>query len=699
MKYMQRFSVIIFLFLTFQSLGQVIPAANDRINEPIIEFSGIDPANVTIARDSFGVPHIFAKTDAEVAYGLAYAHAEDDFRSLQEVIWPAKGLMGKALGKKGAAGDYAYHLLRCRQVTDERWHELSPEFIELIEGYVQGINDYAAKHPKEVVVKGTFPITSKEYVSSSVLALAVFNGAEGALGRIFNNAVPEPPAPDGKKGSNAFAIHGSKSETGENMLVVNAHQPNTGPQAFYEAHVNSEEGWNALGGLLAGGPCILHGVNEHLGWAHTVNYVDRLDVYKLTMHPTEELLYQFDGEWKKLEVETVKLRIKGVPVKVKRQVYWSVYGATMKNKQGFFSMRMGANMEIAALEQWYKMNKAKTHSEFYAALQQQSLSMFNIIYADKYDTIFYINNALIPYRDTIEGYNWKGTLPGNTSKTLWQGFKPLKSLPQYLNPKSGVLFNTNHTSFAASGMEDNLNQEMFSRADGWETHHNNRSVRVYELIGPEKISYDKLKKIKFDKQLPQTLAYPINIDSMLMLDPEKHPEIASQIKKLQTWDRKAEPESEGAATFLLIYRKLQKTTPRILSYQESVETLKYVKDYQMKYFGRENITLGDLQKLVRGKQTYPMYGIPDVLTAEWGEQQKDGAIKVTGGDGYVMFVRFPKTGLPIIETMNMYGASSNPESPHFDDQVPLYLKQQTKPMTLDKAEVIKTAKKVYHPGE
>lgn len=666
---------------------------------PLYMLAQVNPGRVTIARDSFGVPHIFAPTDAEVAYGLAWAHAEDDFRSLQEVIWPAKGLMGKALGKQGAAGDYAFRLLRCRKVTDERWHELSPAFLLLIEGYVQGINDYAAKHSGEVVVKGAFPITAKEYISSSVLALAVFNGAEGALGRIFNNRVPDPPQPDGKKGSNAFAIHGSKSASGENMLVVNAHQPNTGPQAFYEAHVNSEEGWNALGGLLAGGPCILHGVNEHLGWAHTVNYVDRFDIFKLTMHPDKADTYQFDGDWKKLEVETVKLRIKGIPVKVKRKVYWSVYGATMKNKQGYYSIRMGGNMEIAALEQWYKMNKAKNYHEFYTALKQQALSMFNIVYADKYDTIFYINNALIPNRDSASGFDWKGTLPGNTSKTLWQGFKPLSALPQYVNPKSGVLFNTNHTSFAASGKEDNLNPGHFAKEDGWELYHNNRSLRAYELITGEKISYQQLKAIKYDKQLPVQLAYPIRIDTLFMLDASKHPEIAQQIQALKDWDKRAVPDSKGAAVFLLIYRKLQGTPPRMLRYYESLEVLKHVKQYQLTFFGREDIALGDLQKLKRGAKTYPLYGMPDVLSAQWGEQEKDGTIKVTGGDGYVMFIRFPKNGLPLIETMNMYGASSKPGSPHFDDQVPLYLKQQTKRMTLDKQDVLRMAKRVYHPGE
>ena len=48
----------------------------------VLFYSGIaqiDPANIEILRDSYGVPHIYAPTDVEVAYGLAWAHAEDDF--------------------------------------------------------------------------------------------------------------------------------------------------------------------------------------------------------------------------------------------------------------------------------------------------------------------------------------------------------------------------------------------------------------------------------------------------------------------------------------------------------------------------------------------------------------------------------------------------------------------------------------------
>jgi acyl-homoserine-lactone acylase len=398
----------------------------------------IHPAAIDIVRDSFGVPHIFAKTDAAVAYGLAWAEAEDDFASMQEVILPAKGLMGRVKGKAGAAGDYVFELFRCRQVTDEKWHTLTPEFLQLINGYVQGINNYAAKHPDEVLHKKLFPITAKEYIASSVLALTVFNGADKALERIFSNSEWEAPELN-KKGSNAAAVHPSKTNSGEAFLLINAHQPNTGSQAFYEAHICSEEGLNITGGLLAGGPCILHGVNEHLGWAHTVNFCDRLDEYQLEMNPENPLQYKFDGQWQNLEVKIVKLKIKGIPVAIKRKVYWSKYGATMKNKQGFFSLRLGANMKIGVLDQWYHMNKAKNFTEFYAALSKQELSMFNIMYADKYDTIFYINNALIPVRNTHPAYDWKKTLPGNTSQTLWTNFRTIKELPQYINPKCGYL--------------------------------------------------------------------------------------------------------------------------------------------------------------------------------------------------------------------------------------------------------------------
>lgn len=661
----------------------------------------INPSKIDIVRDSFGVPHIFAKTDAEVAYGLAWASAEDDFKSMQEVILPAKNLMAGVQGKKGAAGDYAFALFRCREITEEKWNTLSPAFLKLVDGYIQGLNDYARKHPEEILHKKIFPVTAKEYVSSSVFALTIFNGADQALFRIFKNSEWEAPELN-QKGSNSSAVSSSKTFSGESFLLINAHQPNTGPQAFYEAHICSEEGLNVTGGLLAGGPCILHGVNENLGWAHTVNYCDRMDEYQLEMNPNNPLQYKFDGQWVDLEVKTIKLKIKGIPINVKRKIYWSKYGATMKNEQGFFSIRLGANMRIGVLDQWYQMNKAKNFTEFYTAISRQELSMFNIMYADRYDTIFYINNALMPLRDGTGNYNWKRTLPGNTSKTLWTQFRTEKELPQYINPKSGFLFNTNHSPFLATAAEDDLNPAVFAKTDGWELYHLNRSVRFLELFPQqEKLSYEKFKQIKFDKQLPAVLQYTYKIDSMFLLNANDHPLSASLITTFKNWDKRGEADSKGAAIFLLSYEHLKKTlqgqSPRQITNREAIETFSYVNEYMQNNFGRTDLVLGDIQKLVRGDKNWPLGGFPDLLSPQWTEPWVNGKLKSIGGDGLIMFVRFSKDGLPQIETINMYGASTKPGNKHFDDQVEMYLQQKTKKMTLDKAEVYKNAERVYHP--
>jgi acyl-homoserine-lactone acylase len=672
---------------------------------PLISISlqaQINPQKVTIARDQYGVPHIFAKTDPEVSYGLAWAHAEDDFESLQKVALPSKGLMGRVYGKDGVGADYAFALFRCKEITEEKWTTLSPDFIRLIEGYVQGLNDYAQKHPEEVLHKDLFPITLKDYIASSVLALTVFNGGDRTLSAIFSNRV-DPLIDFDKMGSNAIAIHPSRTNTGEAFLAINAHQPNEGPEAFYEAHVSSEENWNALGGLLAGGPCILHGVNENLGWAHTVNLCDRMDIYQLQMNPKNADQYLFDGQWVDLEKKKIKLLIKGIPIPVTRDLLWSKYGATMKNDQGVFAIRLGANMEIRALEQWYRMNKAKNHTEFYNAISLQGLSMFNIMYADKRDTIFYINNALMPERDPSPAFNWKKTLPGNTSKTLWTSFQSIGKLPQYVNPKSGYLFNTNHSSFLATAKEDNLLATAFPKESGWETNQNNRSVRVMQMIPQGKIDYETFKKIKFSRQLPESLQYMYGVDTMFLMKKNDYPQLDTLLQVLQTWDRKGEADSKGAAIFLLIYENVSAAMrgkePQQLTRTQCEKTLLEVRDYMRKHFGTVDLRLGDIQKLVRGDKEYPGPGLPDLLAPEWGVPWKDGKRRITGGDAYVAMVRFPKTGLPIIETVNTYGASSKKGSPHFDDQVPLFLKQELKPMTLDKAKVMAEAKRIYHPGE
>lgn len=655
---------------------------------------------VRIARDSLGVPHIFGKTDADVAYGLAWAHAEDDFRSIQLVMLSGKGMLGKAIGKDGAKADYVAALLRCRDIAAEKLESISPDFRKVLNGYIAGLNAYASAHPEEVLLKGSFPASITDYLASVSFSLCMISGADKVIGDIVAGKTPTLHHPQSLPGgSNAMAIHPSRTTTGEAFLAINSHQPLEGPVAWYEAHLHSEEGWNIHGGLFAGGTTIFHGVNEHLGWAHTVNMMDKIDVFQLDLSKDGKQ-YRFDGQWLPLEKRKVKLKIKGIPVNINRTIYWSKYGATLVNKNGAFAIRLFGNQDVRAIEQWYRMNKARNFREFYSAISHQYLPMMNIVYADRYDTIFYISGGRMPQRNPA--YHWSSTVPGDTSATLWTNFHDIGELPQLVNPASGYLYNTNHSPFLATDPSNNLDSAKYARSSGYETYHNNRSARFEELINDHgKLDYASFKKIKFDNRYPAKLRFPVNTDSLFILKPGDGGDGAQILKSLQEWDRVADTSSTGAAAFLMLYNKVVSEPEKFRSSLNSkdIEFLtNWIRQEQERDFGRTGVTLGELQRHRRGNVDLPAWGLPDVITAMYSRRQEDGRYRVLAGESFIQMVRFPKGQPPVIETVNCYGSSAKTGSPHYTDQMKSYLSQQLHPVSLDRETILRQAVRVYEPG-
>jgi acyl-homoserine-lactone acylase len=418
------------------------------------------------------------------------------------------------------------------------------------------------------------------------------------------------------------------------------------------------------------------------------------------MNPKNKLQYKFDGKWETLEVKTAPLKVKvaGVIAPLSKKAYWSKYGPTIITPRGVFSIRMPAQMDIRGLEQWYAFNKAKNFTEFKSALNMLAIPGYNIVYADRYDTIFYISNGRIPVRD--KSYNWKATLPGNTSKTLWTDLHPLSNLPQVLQPKAGYVYNTNHSPFhSTEGIDNPLVKDITM---GYETLENNRSMRFDELIQPlNKVSYEDFKRIKFDRQYPSSFYFPSKIDTVFLLNSTEFPDIADIITQLNNWNKNSDAESIGAGTFFFVQAAANKNKAlylqnKSISKQLAVQLLREAKQTMLKDFGKTNIALGEVQKLVRGTKEIPLPGLPDVLAPMYSVPYKDGKWKGNQGDAYIELVRFTKDG-PQIESLNVYGASAKKDSPHYTDQMEMFTRQQTKKMTLNKAEVYKNAKSIYHP--
>lgn len=671
---------------------------------PYFVFAQINPQDVEIVRDNFGVPHIFGKTDADVAYGLAWAHAEDDFKTIQQGYLAGNALLGKHIGTKGAGADFIAQFIGSKEIVEKQYEEkISPEYKKIAEAYAQALNKYANTHQEEVLEENLFPINPKMMLRYAQLQLFISSRGDYWVQRIIGNDVKLEAPQEEITGSNTFAFNSAKTTDGNTYLAINTHQPLDGPVSWYEAHLCSEEGTNIIGALFAGTPGILIGANQHLGWAHTVNYPDKTDVFKLEMHPSKKGQYKVDDEYLTLQKKKAKLNIKvlGIPLKISKTYYESIFGPTLKNKSGYYSVRTPALYEIRALEQWWRMNKARSFTEFYNILKMKALPGYNIGYADKNDTIFYISNGLIPKR--AQGYNWKEVVPGNTRKTLWTETYDIDELPQVIQPSSGYFYNANHSPFFSSDEANNPNPDDYAKAANFETYHNNRSTRLRNLIEAEdKISYADFKRIKYDNQLPKPFVYSwMNINYLEKMNAEQFPEIRDLILRVQNWDRKATASSVGAGTYLMLYHKLrpyyyQLPEPKIIPTAILVKAFKEVKAHMLKHFGSTEVALGDYQKLVRGKKELPVFGMNDVVTAMSSVPYKDGKVKVVAGESYIELVKFTPEG-PEIESVISYGSSDRPDSPHYGDQMELYTQFKTKKMTFDKATIYANAERIYHP--
>ncbi len=664
----------------------------------------INPENVEIIRDSYGVPHIYGKTDADTAYGLAWAHAEDDFVTIQKAYLAGNGMLSRSNGKQGIGADFIAQFIQSEETVELLYHTLSDEFIAVLQGYTEGLNSYAKHNPDEVLLSSLFPITPKKLLIYSQLQLFLSNEGDRFVEAIISDRVVpyKKPIEEDVRGSNLIALSSRKTGTNESFLAINTHQPLEGPTSWYEAHLVSEEGTNIIGATFPGAPCILTGANEYLGWTHTVNYPDKADVFQLEMK--NRTTYIVDGEAHQLVKKKAKMYVRffGMRIPVSKVFYESIYGPTLRNKAGVFAVRTPSTTNINALEQWWRMNKARSFSEFYSYLEWNAIPGYNIGYADRNDTIFYISNGKIPKRDS--SYNWRKVVPGNTKKTLWNSYYTTQELPQVIAPKSGYVYNANHSPFFSTSPDENPNPDTFPKAMNFENYNNNRSTRLFNLLSEkETLTYEDFKRVKYDHSLPTPLNYNfVDFNAIFEMNPDNYPDVADILIDIQNWDRVASADSYGAGAFAVLYYSLgkyySKLGPSKVFNKLLIYTcLKDAKKHLLKHFRTTSIRLGDFQKLVRGDKELPIFGLPDVVTAMRGSAQKNGTIKINHGESYIALIRFGKNKTNVASII-CYGSSNHPDSPHYSDQMEMYRRFDTKPMYFDRENVIKDARRIYHPN-
>lgn len=672
--------------------------------------------DVEIIRDKWSIPHIYGASDADAAFGLAYAHAEDDFETIQTVVAATRGQLARYQGAGAAATDYLVRLMGVWEAVDARYEtDLTPETRAFAQGYADGLNLYAAEH-LDRTWRGLLPFTGKDVVAGFVFKTPFFYGLDGQILQLLTGGDREIAlSPDEEThafhlrmrtmthmGSNAIAVAPERSDDGKTRLLINSHQPYAGPVAWYEAHLKSREGLEMYGGTFPGSPVILHGFNRRLGWANTVNKPDLADFYLLKRNPGNEMQYRLDGAWADFERRsvTILVRLFGPFVwRAKRTILISEHGPVLEAEGAAYALRFAGMDEIRHLEQYRRLNRAKSFEEWMTAMRLQALPSVNYIYADKTGKIAFVHNGQYP--DRKPGRDWSKDQPGDRSALIWRNYISFDAVPKLIDPQSGFLYNANNTPFSATDGPDNLKPEDFPATMGLETHETNRSLRLRELIGAmSQIGAQELKRIKFDKTYSGRSTAANVVSEILDHDWSGEPDLARAAGHLREWNLKTNKSNRRAALGVLTV--LPHVMERITGKPPgaATENFKRAAAWLEQTYGRLDLEWGTVNRIVRGKTNLPIGGGPDILRAVYpAKVRDDGKLHAAAGDTWVAFVEWDGKGGVSARAIHQYGSATlDTASPHYDDQTALFAGEELRPVLLDREKILETAERRYRPG-
>ena len=689
-------------------------------------------ARVTIIRDTWGVPHIYGKTDADAVFGLMFAQAEDDFNRIELNYINASGRLAEVEGEAELWRD-----LRMKLFIDpadmKAKYAASPLWLKkLMDAYADGLNYFLKTHPnvKPKLITHFEPWMALTFSEGSIggdISSVQLRGIEEFYGK---KILPPAPSDDNglepePQGSNGIAIAPGNTVGGHSLLLLNPHT------SFYfrpEVNVVSEEGLSVYGAVTWGQFFVYQGFNDRLGWMHTTGGGDIIDEYVETViEKGGKYFYKYGNGERPFIAKQIALPYKSGNTMATRVVtaYFSHHGPIIRATDGKWIAVKMMNDPMNALTQSYSRTKAKNYAEFSKVMEIRTNSSNNTIYADADGNIAYFHGNFMPKRDTV--IDFSKPVDGSDPKTEWQGLHEVKETITLFNPNSGWLFNTNNWPWEAAGTSSPRRQDypkyMSAQGENARGPHavrvlqNRRDFTLDKLIAAANDSY----LTGFDVILPALIrAYDQTSDTDTLKS-----KLTEQISTLRGWDQRYSVTS--VPTSLAIYWAMDimsrsgglarakglsvdeyigsQSTP-----QERLAALARASAKLAADFGTWKTPWGEINRFQRlngdivqqyddNKPSIPV-AFP---SATWGSLASFGAVtrntkRMYGesGNSFIAVVEFgPKVKA---KSLLAGGESGDPTSKHFRDQAEMYAKSQFRDVWFYRTDVEQHVERKYNPG-
>ena len=656
------------------------------------------PGNTEILWDRYGVPHIFAPNEAELFYAFGRAQTRAHGNLLLRLYGEARARAAEYWGEEHLESDRWLRTMGIPERAGNWYQRQTPAFRSYLDAFAQGINDYASEN--------TAAIDPNRLVVLPVHATDVLAHLQRMIHFTFvsrRQAVNAAAEHRDSRGSNAWAIAPSRSASGHAMLLANPHLPWSGRFRYFEAHMQTE-GLNIYGANLVGLPVLGTAFNEHLGWTHTVNTLDGQDLYELEVAAGG---YRWNGRTIPFDEHQEILKIKQPDGSWKEEnliVKRSIHGPVVSESEGnALSLRVVGLDQPGALEQWWNMGRARNLQEFEVAVRDLQIPMFTIIYADRDGHVMHLFNGRVPVRPKGD-WDWRGTVPGDTSETLWTDTHPYRDLPRVVDPSSGWLQNANDppwtTTFPRALKPANFPTYMAPRRMSFRAQ---RSARM--LADDEEISFEELVRYKHSTRME--LADRI-LDELGPAAKRYGSGIARRAAAvLEAWNRRADAASRGAVLFQAFAGKADErfphstlfatpwseTSPRITpdglsDPAAAVAVLEAAANEVKSDYGSLDVAWGEVHRLRIDDVDLPANGGASelgIFRVTNFRSDGDARFRAEGGDSFVALVEFSQPVRAMV--LLSYGNSSQPGSPHRTDQIRLYSQKSLRRAWLSRSEI------------